>query len=1151
MAGELNVSMDQVSADLQQYVLAQQQQGLQLGQPGTLNTGAIDPVTAQVLFPTLPQPSMLPAFGVQAPSAAFGMNDPLALERSAASVMMGQTFEAEMRERQAMETRRWLLSAGVEAGLTAIPGAGIPLAIGYGLLSDKLYDAIGLWKYDNDPIFNIEDVTKASMADQLFTTLYQNVSGYGRGHRGIGFDATLEAIDLAYGGIRDLGFQGIELGRIAPMLAQSGFLERAVGGRGGLDDPQALADAMVNAMTTIRDTMRDVSLSLLESAQTMIRASSMIRSTDPAAMSDASRQLGTSAALLSQLTGRTIEEAYTGYIDPLFQAMTPYMPQGVEPAGALAAAAGFAEMANGMGRVGMSYGAVGGADWALAQQAQAIQYWLTPFGSRQMARMLDMNEGGFRAGTWDSSVAGLQFGDDALASFDSAGDRWEAEYWARRTMATTPQLQAEALAAMHGPTIARIDKETDSYAGLIGGIAATYGEIAGHEVSDAEAIAMRSAAVSARSVGSNVIGMLNNEGALMEQRANAIRSSTAASTAEMRQIGRWMYARGEDAWLDWGGVASSWRRGASATELSGMAGASSVVSSLATYATDDSVDDPDKMIMTRSMLASEIYRRLQNADLAEEFWREYGGPGSMEDAMEAARLSGEPDWMMGFAESIATELFVEYNSQLHFQAQNAPDIHPDGLMADNQYKHLYYNLRNEQSWRIREGLLSTAFLKGNQDISNIFARLDSISQRALGRMTSSDADLTLRGQYMTGLAELGWASALRNIDRTQGMQDFVTGATAERAAMDEATYATMSLGEMWGPSGPTREFYEQGSPLERAHAQLVREIGGDVSIKLYEERARFLEANAGAESWQIGSHMQNYLAQEAYGMSYSSITDPVQRQAINAVIYNWDSDVGTRSETNIAAARSAAVEAAGTYEQALTGARRMSASRRRSIDEAYRTYGLTTPEDVSNFEAYAMLRYQRETGVIDAEGQERLEELAAALPDDALEHYHQIMTMAGTTRLEQIQNISGTALLRAVGQIAGRFTEDDLKGFEHAGLSGRSAVEQALLDYEAGTGVGSYTGSNEFLRALSRGELTNEQLDEQFRSGMAAGAKPDSTGPGDKVTEFYETHPIGSPAAPVHLAQESISSLATALANVIDGNVPTTTPVDPGRRQAK
>ena len=379
------------------------------------------------------------------------------------------------------------------------------------------------------------------------------------------------------------------------------------------------------------------------------------------------------------------------------------------------------------------------------------------------------------------------------------------------------------------------------------------------------------------------------------------------------------------------------------------------------------------------------------------------------------------------------------------------------------------------------------------DFDAVFNQMSSNSQRALGRMTSSDADLTLRGQYMTGLAELGWASALRNIDRTQGMQDFVTGATAERAAMDEATYATMSLGEMWGPSGPTREFYEQGSPQERAHAQLVREIGGDVSIKLYEERARFLEANAGAESWQIGSHMQNYLAQEAYGMSYSSITDPVQRQAINAVIYNWDSDVGTRSETNIAAARSAAVEAAGTYEQALTGARRMSASRRRSIDEAYRTYGLTTPEDVSNFEAYAMLRYQRETGVIDAEGQERLEELAAALPDDALEHYHQIMTMAGTTRLEQIQNISGTALLRTVGQIAGRFTEDDLKGFEHAGLSGRSAVEQALLDYEAGTGVGSYTGSNEFLRALSRGELTNEQLDEQFRSGMAAGAKPDST----------------------------------------------------------
>lgn len=1148
MAGELNVSMDQVGSDLQQYALAQQQQGLQLGRPGTLNTGAMDPVTAQVLFPTLPPPSPLPAFGIQAPSPVFGMNDPLYFQRSEMSGVMGQQYVAEMEERQKLETARWAATT-VFTGLAAW-GLGPVGGIAAGFGAAPLMDALGLWKYDNDPVFNLEDVTKASAADQLFTAMYRSTSGYGRGQRGLSFDVTAEAIDQAYGRVRDLGFQGIEMGRIAPMLAQSGFLERAVGGRGGLDDPQALADAMVSAMTTIRDTMRDVSLSLEESAQTMLRASSMVRSTDQVAMSDATRRLGTSASLISQLTGGTIEESYTNYIDPLMQAMRPYMPEGLGPDSAITSAMGIAQMGSDMGgRVGMSIDAVGGASWAGAQQVQAIQYWLGPQGSRQMARMLDMNEGGFREGAWDNIASGRRFGEDALASFDNTGDRWEAEYWARRTMATTPQLQAEATAAMYGQVIGTIDRDTDSYAGLIGGISYTLG------VTDAEAIALRNQSVSSRSVGSNIINMFNSEEALRTQRLTQLGNNAAANERELRQLARWTYAGGEDAQNAAGGVVSDWARGGiTLTEISGAGGSPAIVGSLATYA-EAVVGKEDDMSVDYAGLTGYLARSMQDPAVAEAYWSRYGsGETPYQDAssalasyLEGIGLGGA-NTTLGFGEYVANQQFRDRSSMLTYNVNNLFDSSPRLRSLINTMTGRVFDISMYSESAQRE-FLSRASIRGEYVDELIRANVEIQGDAARNLPLSSDSEETLRRQYMPGQAELGWAAAIRNIDRTPGMEGILGGvATAERAAMDEATYATISLGEMWGADGPTREFSEQGSPQERAYSNLVQEMGGSITGKLQAEYDSYVRANSEADPWAVSAHMQNYIAGEVYGESYSGIDDPIQRQAVNTAIYNWNSDIGTRSDANIEGARTAAVAASGAYENALTGARTMSTSRANQIQTAYRTYGLTSPEDIANFEAYAMLRFQRESGVIDAAGQEALEELQANLPDEALDNYHQIMGMAGTSRTEQIQNISGVALQRSVAQIAGR--QYDAAGFSYGGQTGASAVEMALLDYRQGNGAGEYRGqgNNEFLRALASGTLTTEELDAQFRSGMFAGATPTQSN-ADKYSEFYESHTMGSRGAPtfvqgeVSIASESMGTLAGMIAAAANGEAPTTTPV--------
>lgn len=1129
MAGELNVSMDQVGSDLQQYVLAQQQQGLQLGRPGTLNTGAIDPATAQVLFPTLPPPPVLPGFGVQAPSPIFGMSDPLFFERLNASNVMGEAYLQEMREKQDLEARRWALTSGISAGIFAIPGVGLPLGMAFGAVSNKLFDALGILEYNNDPIYNMEDITKATSADKLYTSMYQNVSAYGRGHRGLDFKTTGEAIDLAYNRIQDLGFQGVEMGRIAPLLAQSGFLERAAGGN--LEDPQAIADAMVKALTTVRDAMRDLSVNFEEAAQTMVRASSMVNSTNTQAIGQATRNLGADAVALSQTLGIPIADVFFNYIDPAQQLVSAFHGQGMGAPDAMTTMVGMAAMNEQLGGLlGQSYNTVGGPQWAATQQMQATQYWLGA-GSGQLARMMDPTTGTFRSGTWNNIVSGREVGDDALLSFDNRGDRWEAEVLARRAFASSPQMQREAFAAMYGGMIGKIDEETDSYYGLIGGVGASL------NISDAEAEVLIGQTRAARSPGQNVINYFNTADELSNQRIENVRSQASNILDEATQIGGWLRQRGRHTGFNredgaYSQVLGAWTGGMSVAEIAGIGGESSHLMD----------ENPEGRMRLTYGLAQDTALKLMRTDpaTARAMWAQLGNGEDMSQYSQEEAAGIIARGAMGQrVEDIRVE--QQGSGDLRFGSYlNQYDTAggPRSRMSSEEYHSYLLNGLNARSIPVESLFLDDT--SASEALNILVASAQGGAEGAAYRL---DVSGTLRRQYNPATAERAWAYLMSDRGSMAYLQDgglrLSDPASEEREAlrsqMDLATGAMSSLNEMLGPEGPRREYYSFEGQFRSAYTQATNKMG-DVGAVLGDYVTTMQDAGT-TELWEQQANLQNFVAEKVYGSSYAGIDDPTQREVVNTIIYNYDPRLGTRNEGAVRAAGTAAEERANAYQAAVDSASGVTSGMRANLEAHYRRLGLTNPGQIQNYEAYIALRGASENGTISQEGRETLQELETQITPAAQQAYQGTVALAGGgTR--GYANIAGTGFLRATeqmgGTLAGETAGDSFvlmaNGQAVTGLSQGEAIARYLQDKAAGTGdyTYRYTGSNDSIRNLST--ISAEELAAELQSG-AAGAGGANASPRNEFEEFYADFNRGSTEDPtvVELGGASITALASMI----------------------
>lgn len=372
-----------------------------------------------------------------------GYNDPYGLDRIAAQGRASMAYSDAM----ARQAERESLHTGIGSAMMAIPGVGVGLSLAY----QPFAKAMG-W-LDPEEIYSQADYTKAGMAQALTgATMGQMGQSFLGGN--LSMQQANSLSDDLYGFMQQRGFQGLELGRIAPMLGESGLLTPT----GKFADTDEALNQFQNRLEGFLDkvasTVRTTSIDI-ESATALAISESMLAGSRDAVMGGDYLE---SAQMMSGLTGMNLQESELA----MRQTMGPWGSTVYDRrnmAGASVFNVGSAQTAaSAGGRWDAAWMNVDADQFGLRMSGWGNNYWASH--RKDLGRIWAAGGAGGDA-AWDSMIAGE--GLDDVGSYGDIGninDRLEAQFYGMQMASEDP---SRMTAAAMGMTIGKMeDKGVES-----------------------------------------------------------------------------------------------------------------------------------------------------------------------------------------------------------------------------------------------------------------------------------------------------------------------------------------------------------------------------------------------------------------------------------------------------------------------------------------------------------------------------------------------------------------------------------------------------------------------------------------------------------------------------------------------------------------
>lgn len=363
---------------------------------------------------------------------AQGYDDPYALERMAAQSRAAQVYS----EAMASQTQKEALHTGIGTALMAIPYAGIPLSFAY----KPFAKAMG-W-LDPEEIYSQADYTKAGMAEAITGSMMGQM-----GQSFIGGNLSMQQAnslsDDIYGSMRQRGFQGLELGRMMPMLGESGLLTPT--GRFA-DADEALTqfqDRLEGFLDKVANTVRSTSIDI-ESATALAISESMLAGSRGAV---AGGDYLESARMMSNMTGMSIQGSELAMRQSMGAwGSTVYDRRNLATASVFDVASATTAASQG-GRWDAAWMNVDADQFGLRVAGWGNQYWMD--NKNDLARLwsAEAMPGG---DAWGAMVAGEGM-PDTMGTYKDIGDinaRLEAQYYGMQVAAENPSQMTTAAMGM-------------------------------------------------------------------------------------------------------------------------------------------------------------------------------------------------------------------------------------------------------------------------------------------------------------------------------------------------------------------------------------------------------------------------------------------------------------------------------------------------------------------------------------------------------------------------------------------------------------------------------------------------------------------------------------------------------------------------------
>ena len=363
-----------------------------------------------------------------------GYSDPYAgLETMIAQNRASQAYADVMASQAKSEAMHNIIGTS----LMAVPYAGLPLSMMY----DPITQALGL--RDPKEVYTQEDYVKGMMAESIYGAAYGNMSSAFLGNR-LSMDQAQSLTDDMYGFMRQRGFQGLEISRIAPMLGEAGMF----GQTGSFSSADEALNELGNRLEGFLDKVTNIARSTsmnLEQATAMTISQSMLAGQRGAVPG---MDYIESAQAMSNLTGMDIGSAESAMRGSLGAwGGTTYDRTGMAQAATFNAAAAVTAGGGG-GRWDAAWVGVDAGQFGLRMANYGNQYWYN--NRNTLARLYSA---GAMPGTdaWNSMVAGEGI-PESIASYGDIGDvnaRYEAQYFGMQMAAENPNMMtASAMGTM-------------------------------------------------------------------------------------------------------------------------------------------------------------------------------------------------------------------------------------------------------------------------------------------------------------------------------------------------------------------------------------------------------------------------------------------------------------------------------------------------------------------------------------------------------------------------------------------------------------------------------------------------------------------------------------------------------------------------------
>ena len=368
-----------------------------------------------------------------------GYNDPYGLSSIAAGANASFAYSQAM----AAQAKKEALHTGISTALMAIPGVGLPLHFAY----KPIAKALG-W-LDAEDVYSHEDYTKGSMASAMaMSTMGMMGNQFLGGNLSMAQANNLS--DDIYGFMQQRGFQGLELTRMMPMLAQSGLLS-PTGKFADTDEAlNQFQDRLEGFLDKVTHTVRSTSVKI-EEATALAVSETMLSGTRNATAGD---DYFESAQYMSQITGRSLQDSDLA----MRQSLGPWGSTIFDRRALASTAASNVGLASTASSSGGPWDAawmnIDAGDFGLRMTGWGNQYWDSH--RQDLARLWSSGEmpGG---SAWGALAAGEGMPDsvDSYKSIGDFNDRLEAQYYGMQMAAEHPDQMTSAAIGLF------IDKMTD------------------------------------------------------------------------------------------------------------------------------------------------------------------------------------------------------------------------------------------------------------------------------------------------------------------------------------------------------------------------------------------------------------------------------------------------------------------------------------------------------------------------------------------------------------------------------------------------------------------------------------------------------------------------------------------------------------------